>query len=100
MATVFNFQTNIHICQANINFITWPPILYFASAHGSRVGLVINKMFCPSVMIEGSFNVKTMLNMPRINIENRIRQKSIILFGVSHRDVASLLGFFHTTVYR
>jgi len=60
----------------------------------SRVLLVMNKMFCTSVLIENTFNVKIMLNMPRINIENMARAKIIISFGVLHRDVARVLILF------
>jgi len=47
----------------------------FASASGSRVLLVVN-------------------TMPRINIENRVHAKSVISFGVWHRDVTCLLIVF------
>jgi len=38
-----------------------------------------------------TFNVKIMLNMPRINIDKRVGAKSIIEFGLSHRDVAHVV---------
>ena len=45
----------------------------------------MNKMLCTTVLISETFNVNIMLNMPIINIENRVGANSIIKFGLSHR---------------
>ena len=70
------------------------PNYILASVRGSRVLLVMNKMFCTTVLIEETFNVKIMLNMPGINFEIRFHANCIISFRVSHREVARLLIFF------
>ena len=50
-------------------------------------------MFCITVLIRETFNVRIMLNMLRINIENTTRTKALIEFCLSHRDVARVLIF-------
>ena len=53
--------------------------------------MLMNKMLCTNVLISETFNVKIMLNKPRINNENMFRAKSTIAFGLSHRDVKGVL---------
>jgi len=52
------------------------PNYIFANTRGSRKLLVLNIMFCSTVLIKETFNVKIMLNMPRIYIENWVRAKA------------------------
>ena len=63
----------------------------FYEARGNPGTLVMNKILYNTTLIAETFNVKIMLNMPRINIENTVRAKSIIKSGLSHRDVARVL---------
>jgi len=74
------------------------PNFIFASARGSRVLLVMNKMFCTTVFIEKTFKINIMLKILRIKIENMVHAKSIILFAVSHCDVAHLLISLHHSI--
>ena len=41
----------------------------------------MNEMYFTTAFITATFNVKIMLNVPRINIENRVRVKNIIELG-------------------
>jgi len=46
------------------------------------------KILYTAVLISETFNVEMMLNMPRVHIYNKVRAKSIIEYGLLHRDVA------------
>jgi len=75
MATVFKFQ--VMIFHATIEFITWSPKCFFCECTWKPDIFVINKMLCITVLIKETLNVKIMLNMLRINIENRICAKAL-----------------------
>jgi len=75
MASVFKFQTDFcydFVAQRFISSRAHPNGI-FASARKSRVGCKWKKMFCITVWIKETFNVKIVLNMLRINIENTTR---------------------------
>ena len=68
----------------------WSPKSYLLQWRSSQVGtLVMNWMLCTTVFISETLNVKIMLNM-WINIENGVCAKSIIEFGLWHRDVTCI----------
>jgi len=111
MAIVFNLQTDIHGNSGQLTnrclhvYVTQKmivsrghPNFIFASARGSRGLLVMNKMFCTNLFIEKTFNINIMLNITKITIVNRVHAKSIVLFAVSHCDVAHLLICLHHSI--
>jgi len=51
-------------------------------------------MCCITFLIRETSNVRVMLNMLRINIENTTCAKALIEFCLSHRDVARVLIFY------
>ena len=92
------FYLHIYVTQELIVSCCHPNFI-FASPRGSRVLMVMNEMFCNTVFKEKTFNINIMLKITRITIVNRVHAKNIVLFAVSHCDVAHLL-IFYTTVYR
>jgi len=68
------------------------PNFIFTSECGSRVLLVMNKMFSTIVLLEKTLNVNIVLNMPRINIENRVWRITSLR--------RTFIDYFHSTVYR
>ena len=52
----------------------------------------MEKVFCITVLKKETFNVRIVLNMLRINIENTTRAKALIEFCQSHGDVAQIMA--------
>jgi len=80
----------MYIGHANVDFIAWLTKWYFCECTGKpgTFGNEQNPLHCTD---RETFNVKIMLNMPKIN---RVRAKSIISLGRSHRDVARVVIVF------
>jgi len=96
MATVFNLQTDFNMIMMPKDYFLRHVVTkksIFVRARENPSTLVMNKIVNSTVLIAETFNVKIMLNMPRINIKNTVRAKSIIKFDLSHRDVARVLYF-------
>jgi len=87
------FKLQLYGIQCPSYVITCSPIWYFCEWTWKSGSLVMEKRFCITVLIRETLNVKIMLDMLKINIENTTRAKALIEFCLSHRDVAHVLIF-------
>jgi len=95
MASVLKFQTDFFhdfVVQRFFSSRAHPNGI-FCKCTWKSGSVVMEKMFCITVLIRETFNVRIMLNMLRKNIENTTRAKALIEFCLSHGDVARVLSF-------